>query len=122
MRSIAVGSSQHQVKEFDRTNRYQTELLRQLRAGLSRKDAGQGPASAFFDTEEVRGSNPLAPTKKPQVRRPAALFIRIDSGTEVAIRWHAGRRLAVRATVNAWSTSKKPAPPLSPSRIESSVR
>jgi hypothetical protein len=40
------------------------ELLRSPNARPTSEDAGQSPASAFLDTEEVRGSNPLAPTEK----------------------------------------------------------
>ena len=48
----------------DRTKRYQTELPRQPEHPLNGEDAGQSVVRAFLDTEEVRGSNPLAPTTK----------------------------------------------------------
>jgi hypothetical protein len=35
---------------------------------LSCKDAGHGVARAFLDAEEVRGSNPLAPTEESSAR------------------------------------------------------
>ena len=42
--------------------RYQTELLRHSEIRLSCEVAGQSLVAAFLDAEEVRGSNPLAPT------------------------------------------------------------
>ena len=41
---------------------YSTVLLRQPESALSCEYPGQRVARAFLDTEEVRGSNPLAPT------------------------------------------------------------
>jgi DNA-binding CsgD family transcriptional regulator len=61
---------QHQVQGADRSRRYQTELLRQLESGATCKDAGQRVVQAFLDTEEVRDSNPLAPTKRFPARTP----------------------------------------------------
>ena len=46
----------------DRNREYQTELLRKLDGRLTWKEAGQSVARVFLDTEEVRGSSPLAPT------------------------------------------------------------
>jgi hypothetical protein len=40
--------------------------------------AGQRACSAFLDAEEARGSNPLAPTKKRQVRHSIALFVGLE--------------------------------------------
>jgi hypothetical protein len=45
------------------------ELLRSPNASLTSEDAGQSLASAVLDTEEVRGSDPLAPITNAQVRR-----------------------------------------------------
>jgi hypothetical protein len=59
----------------DRTRRYQTELLRQLGTSLGREVAGQRLAPAFLDAEEVRGSNPLAPTYR---RSPAGAAVDAD--------------------------------------------
>jgi hypothetical protein len=53
--------------------RYQTELLRPRKHGLSCEHAGQSLVQAFLDTEEVRGSNPQAPTKEASVT--GAFFI-----------------------------------------------
>src|SRR5687768_10566758 len=47
--------------------RSQTVLGRQVARALSCESAGPRVARAFFDAEEVRGSNPLAPTKRTTV-------------------------------------------------------
>jgi hypothetical protein len=54
----------------DRNKRYSTVLLRHVADALSSEGAGQPVAGAFLDTEEVGGSNPPAPTRKPQLREP----------------------------------------------------
>jgi hypothetical protein len=59
-----------------RTKRYQTELLRQREYGLKCEDAGQSVVRAFRDTEDVRGSDPLAPTSRPQLNLPFGLSAR----------------------------------------------
>jgi hypothetical protein len=42
---------------------YSTVLLRQPARALTGESPGQSVVWAFLDTEEVRGSNPLAPTR-----------------------------------------------------------
>jgi hypothetical protein len=44
--------------------------LSQPAADLNCEDAGQSVARAFLDAEEVRGSNPLAPTNESPGQRP----------------------------------------------------
>ena len=48
----------------DRIRRYLTVLVLPPTCMLTSEDAGRSGERAFFDTEEVRGSNPLAPTRK----------------------------------------------------------
>jgi hypothetical protein len=69
-RADGGSTGQHQVKGADRTKRYSTELLRSPKRTMTSKDAGQSVAWAFLDTEEVRGSNPLAPTSNIPARAP----------------------------------------------------
>ncbi len=57
-------TGQQQVKEPTEPGGTKLELLRQPGFGVSCKDAGQDAMLAFLDAEEVRGSNPLAPTSK----------------------------------------------------------
>ena len=42
--------------------------------GLTCEGAGQSLAWTFLDTEEVGGSDPPAPTQKPQVRSPRRIW------------------------------------------------
>jgi hypothetical protein len=49
---------------------YSTDLLRQPVGVQRRESAGHGVARVFLETEEVRGSDPLAPTSEVAGQRP----------------------------------------------------